>query len=326
MPRNTAGFVLSPPVWAGENPRLKFQDLPALGSFGHQEVFRKTLKAGLDVQVSLDGFFSFDFSKFAPNPPEDEETIDNLVDIMRDRIRAFNCYLVCLYTAVLRIENRAIEKMVVTPRLVLLRENLDEIGMGGDPSAFAQLAHRFPGTRGTSSSGLLDRSPTLGHDILEMSFDIYDQLLLRAEPDLLVQTELLLRSTAALENHDFPLALITSWAVCEYLAHRLWDRYIQDNRKRGGSSFLSGDRIRRLKDTRTYTAAVILEVLSLQGRISKKLYARLTATRSARNGWLHELKPISRRAGEEAQEAAQQMLNLVENLDWQLPPTIGIHS
>lgn len=321
---DVAGFMLSPACWAVKDPGFKPQDLPGLDTFGDEEVVSKKLKSGIDVRVTQDGFFTFDFSDTIPGAPDQTNVeFDDLVGLARRRVQAMNCYLACLYTSIVEIDGYSMTKMLVTPRsLVAVRE--DSMSFGG-PDAWGSFAHRYQKTRGVNATGLLTRHNVLSLEVLDRSFELLDLLLLEKDDNLLVLTELLLRSVAALEDHDFPLGLVTAWAVCEFLTQRLWQVYISHNSERKGVRFLDAERVRRLKDGRTYTAAVILEVLSLEDVLPLSLYKRLTTVRTARNGWLHQLRPIGREDAQQSVEAAQEMLKMVEHLDWRLHPAIAVH-
>ncbi len=77
-------------------------------------------------------------------------------------------------------------------------------------------------------------------------------------------------------------ALIDSWIVCEQLLDRLWQDYrsaVRDSRRR-----------ERLADTRTYSAAVRLEVLRTARVLSEQLYNALNRAREHRNNLAHRAR------------------------------------
>jgi hypothetical protein len=121
------------------------------------------------------------------------------------------------------------------------------------------------------------------------------------------------------------------WTIAERLLRTLWRRYVGENRQReidGDTvNFIMGARRKALlEDTRTYSAAVVSEILSLTGQIPLELYREQAAARSARNNWVHDLKPVSREQAQASVKVAEQMLRLVENIDLEVPLSLHLHS
>lgn len=80
-------------------------------------------------------------------------------------------------------------------------------------------------------------------------------------------------------RHSLAEGIITSWIVCEELLSYLWDQHV--------SQIQEKERRDRLKDNRTYSAAVRLEVLLVEGTLRPELCALLQQARSMRNALAH---------------------------------------
>jgi hypothetical protein len=79
-------------------------------------------------------------------------------------------------------------------------------------------------------------------------------------------------------RHNVAEAITTSWFSCEIVLSYWWDEYL---------STLDGQQLARLKDARTYTAAVRTEMLLATGRMERGLYDHLNAARQVRNNLAH---------------------------------------
>ena len=83
-------------------------------------------------------------------------------------------------------------------------------------------------------------------------------------------------------QHRLPEALIDAWIASEQIIDNLWDAYT--------TAIPDKARHDRLADSRTYTAAVRLEVLFTAGRLPQELYAGLQIARQHRNNVSHRAK------------------------------------
>jgi hypothetical protein len=79
-------------------------------------------------------------------------------------------------------------------------------------------------------------------------------------------------------RHNLPEAIASAWLVCECLLSALWDDYVAQ---------IESSRRRRLRDFRTYTAAVRVEVLLTAGYLGRDLAEELQAAREIRNDLAH---------------------------------------
>ena len=77
-------------------------------------------------------------------------------------------------------------------------------------------------------------------------------------------------------------ALIDAWFACEQLIDSIWSEYLD--------TLEDSHRVKRLRDTRTYSAAVRLEILHTDGMINRELYLSLNKARAHRNDLAHRAK------------------------------------
>jgi hypothetical protein len=99
-------------------------------------------------------------------------------------------------------------------------------------------------------------------------------------------------------------ALIDSWIVCEQFISHLWGKYIE--------SLSDRTRIKRLKDTRTYSAAVCIEILHSVQIIPESIYIELNRARKHRNDLAHGAK-ITLSASETGLNAMRLMIEFFCN-------------
>jgi hypothetical protein len=117
--------------------------------------------------------------------------------------------------------------------------------------------------------------------------------------------------------------------VTEKLLQHLWETYLDDNRRREVESetvaFINKDRKKRLEDGRTFSAAVISEILSLASYLPFHLYQDMTEVRRARNDWIHGLEPIPKETVARSIRVAEWMLEQVHELSLSIPLIPGRH-
>src|SRR5205807_1255476 len=94
----------------------------------------------------------------------------------------------------------------------------------------------------------------------------------------------------AYQDHNYSAALVSYWAVSERLVQELWQRYQDEHRTVDGHMVIPAKRRTILADSRTFTAAVLVEVLTFEGSLSFELYEKISAVRQVRNRWIHGLQ------------------------------------
>jgi hypothetical protein len=127
--------------------------------------------------------------------------------------------------------------------------------------------------------------------------------------------DMFLRASKLYSEHNYSLSLILDWAIVERMLQELWTKYIDDNRTRDGAVFINIKRRDRLRDKRTFSAAVIIKTLSLVDYLTLELSAKLSAIRKIRNDWIHGLGTTATRENAEiATSCAEDMLAIVRRI------------
>lgn len=320
-----------PAFWVGGYPPgypLNI-DLKTIG----EEVHRETLPLGIEVKVLKEGMFFFNFANWLRGKPlpdmssaTDQNTALSLThefrEAIRERIAVLNTHLLCLYSALSVKQRFVTRKMFLSSYDIIESDSLDNGGLGyEDP----RLSHLLDSKRRATHVHGQDWRVTMRQlnielDTLKESFRLLTNILQHPSDDILIVTELLARSCKDFEEYNFNLCLINAWTIIEYLLNRLWNRYIENHRQRTISgtvkTFINAERKQKLEDDRSFTASIITEILSLAGDLPLNTYKDIEVVRKKRNKWLHDLEPIEWESAKLSIKVAEDMLQLVENIDF----------
>jgi hypothetical protein len=154
---------------------------------------------------------------------------------------------------------------------------------------------------------LTDQWPATSMNMSRISEDKWERFSLLERTNILaVVAELLptliASAYSAASRHQPGEALINSWFASEQMLDRLWREYV--------SSLREAKRQERLRDTRTYSAAVRIETLHTVGRIDSTVYDALHTARKYRNDLAHRAK-IDTPAAEAGLNAMKLMIELL---------------
>lgn len=327
---NSLGYFHWPAVWVAASPvsggevdarRLK------------DTVYRKILDSGVEVKVYRDGMFAFRLSDWPVGryPPLSERvrTGFDAGEIQAQRVRLLNTHLACLYTALWRRQNSTLKRIIISPDEVIQVKLLDDDSehITRDERFESLLGARIPSFECWRPPPEIDwrfsRVMTIELGTVEESFEFFDRVLQHREKDVLTLTDLYARAAKHHEEHNHDVCLITSWAIVERLLNRLWEEYIDDNRRREvdgeKTPFINQARKRSLTEGQNFTASVMIEILSLVDRLPLGLYEEVSLLRKARNGWIHGLEPVSREVSGKAIRAAEALLKRCLDLKFAVP-------
>jgi hypothetical protein len=327
-----ASFYHDPLVWVGKSPLrppVPGQQVPDVDLSLIDDVVYEGHAGPIDVTVLCEGLFSFGFVKWpdahlAPliptsGPPAPSE---ESVDAILNRTTVMNAFLALLYTEAISANRMLPHRMVVTPETI--------IGGGfGTPYSAHLFGSRFPGTyrQGPPFADFrMRRNFAWETELVANATERLGDLIDQGGADSLLLADLFLRASKAAQDHNHSAALIDYWAITERLLQEAWDQYKDENAGREDGAFISRARGDRLKDGRTFTAAVIIEMLSFAERIPFELYERLGRVRKARNDWMHELKRPSAEDVAEATRACESLLRLVRGVTLNGTVSRQIHS
>lgn len=316
-PPRFTGYYHWPPLWIRSVDDIgddeSERDLTV--EVAEEPVLRYVFNAApLSVDVFEDALILFDFNHWEPakvRPAHDGR------DHLLRRLTLLNAHIACLHS---RLASRA-PKHVVDPETVVTRRSKSGVLSSPDPRipAVAHANNRKWG--GWTTAGLIfdvaigDAVDVVLTEEVTESFDLLDTLLSDQELRLIQVADLVLRSCRDIEQHAFGSALLAAWSVCETLLTQLWLKYVEQQE----ATPLSSARRRELTG-RDFTASVMTEALFLAGWLSRSRYEELNAVRTARNGWVHELKGVQRGMTKRALKLAQVLLRNVENVGLQVEP------
>lgn len=329
MTRNVTGFYHDPPIFVGECPVDEGTGEADFDRFS-KEIVRTTLGGGIEMWATVEGFFVFDFSGNTDCAlPDDADTHNNfslVAEKMVRRTRIMNAFLAFFYTQQVRIDNWTLNRLVVTPELTVgITEGRLSFGNQrvGDLYSSRIESTYIPSLHHSVDSRIHPRAgDAVSVEVVQSSAVDLSTLITEHGDDGVILVDLYLRASRAFQEYNHNLSLITYWTIAERIINDLWKQMQQDREVHEGEIFIDGARRKRLKDGRTYTAAVMTEVLSLLGYISKKTYDDICAVRKARNDWMHDLKPIGPDAAALANFVCERLLEDVKGLT--LRGTLGL--
>jgi len=276
-------FYQIPICWIGSAPETGDK------SSVYPNVFEKKLKCGIQLSVSQDGMFLFEFAEYEPGKavyipefkaadgkrlksPEKRISADKLAfEHAMNRCIIMNCFMACLATALTYIEKRAQPIMQLTSPGNYITT---EVNSYWKPS-HAHYAYVSP---------IKNREHILSLETLNHAENLLNEVVTQGESCISVLHSIY-QAHYLYSNLDFSNALLLSWMASERLFGELFKTRFRNN-------LGSKKRRKKLEDPRTFSAAVILEILLLEELISESLYTDLEIVRQARNNWVHKLMNV----------------------------------
>lgn len=331
-------FLFQPYSWFGSAPEPVGDTVPY--DVLTQITYQRKLACGIGVEIYRDGVIILDFEDWElgkSQSPFVGMTGDQHIAVPLKRVQVLNVFLAFLYTSTLYHGGAHTTKMSLQLRDVFgYYDDRDNLGalpyfeflkivkMNEDASLPLAIGHTGAATPyryWLCTEALLDDTCERLDEIIAR-----DTKRTKKQQSLLTYTDLLLRSCAICENHDYSQSLSVSWSIMEKLLSTAWDNFIDENKEREDRGQAIGvitpSHESRLTDHRVYTAAVRCEVLMWAGVLSRELYNRLNTARSARNNWLHNLASVPQMVSYEAVITARVMLKVIENVDLRLKPVL----
>jgi len=299
--RQVSGIYHDPPIWVGARVIDFARDDRQVLKRLREEVFRGEIGDVIELMVTREGLFAFDFEKWTPGrmPADGKDgapvPFEKMAETQLNRTLVINSFLALLYTWCLVEQRHLVDRMVATPELLISMDKLsDDSAMGFGNQRVSHLA-----LSSFESTYLRDRPIGFDDRLTFRNFELpveaishvvasLSQLLDNRGLDGLLLVDIFLRASKSFQDHNCPAALIDYWAVCERLIQEMWAKFQTDNQ------IVDKKRRDRLNDPRTFTAAVTTEVLAFSGSIAVELYEQISNVRRARNDWIHGLKaPVS---------------------------------
>jgi hypothetical protein len=296
--RQISAIYHEPGLWIGGAPWQSMADATHAGLARMRDIVVKgRIGAFADVIATREGLIAFDFTNWQPAAALaiDHPSFDQLAEVQRNRTLFINAFLALLYTNVAKHDNLALDRMLVTPTCLIAMDKLDpqsNMGFGtiGEAS-LATLSYTlmppelplFNSPNPQLLSNLISRS-AVSPEAVHSSVAMLEVFVGQRGVWGLIMLDLVQRASFAFQTHDYEAALIDYWAVSERLISELWTKYRSDL---AGRQAVDAARRSRLSDTRTFTVAVVTEVLAIEDVIAVDLYEELCQVRKARNDWIH---------------------------------------
>lgn len=296
--RQISAIYHEPGLWIGGAPWLSIADATHADLARMRDVVVK-VKMGVfaEVMATREGLIAFDFENWQPAAAlgNDHPSFDQLAEVQRNRTLFINAFLALLYTNVVKHDNLVLDRMLVTPTCLISMDRLDpqsNMGFGtiGEAS-LATLSYTlmpaelplFNSPNRQLLSNLMPRS-TISAEAVKSTVGMLEVFMGQRGVWGLIMLDLIERASFAFQAHDYEAALIDYWAVSERLISELWTKYRSDL---AGRQAVDAARRSRLNDTRTFTVAVVTEILAIEDVIAVDLYEELCQVRKARNEWIH---------------------------------------
>jgi hypothetical protein len=284
--------------WVGQRPadhRLAWQDGTPVPAAWRKAVVQRQLGCGVVVAMERRGFTILDCSKWPPGVAHHGLpgifTVDQLSEAAKPaliaRLRLANSLLTLLHAASMAKSNESPRVVRVHDRDLYRFDYPDESDEGywyhplggGLPEVVTAADHHRIGVIPTST--------------VDLALDWLDMVV---SAHALVPFDLLNQTQAALVTHDYGLAVVAGWTVCELQVRA---------RARTAGLQLS---------SRTPVAKVCSE-LEKRDLLSKELALRLATLRQGRNKWLHtDVEPDEATALEAVGLATEMLRSVIPSL------------
>lgn len=245
------------------------------------------LRCGLEVTAQRNGFTIYDFAAWPPGVPDHGKAIRTMGEHSRaskpalvQRLRVINTHLTLLHAAAMSAANESPAVTRVGER-DLFRQDVDETGqhhwyrpLGADVSAAVSVIDRH-------------RSGDMPVSTFVAALDDIDRVI---ADNVLIDFDLLNRAQTSVSTHDYPLAVVAGWTVCELRLRALARAAALPRKVRDG------------------TIDGICTALAHAGATTAAFAGRLVAIRRRRNAWLHNGAEPSEAEAVEAMQLAVELL------------------
>lgn len=282
-----------PMGWIGERPvdhELAWQPKAEIPQGWCDAIVVKRLRCGIEVIAQTRGFVIYDFSGWSPGiaRPAGTPAIRRFSDVSKaakpaliQRLRVINTHLTLVHSAAMSLLDESPTVMRAHERDLYRFDYPDD---GGDGYWYRPLGHTLP-TEVTMADR--ERIGTVSSAIFETSLDWLDRVV---TAQALVEFDLLNQTQTALDTHDYSLAVVAGWTVCE-LRTRALGRNVPGGQAREVSK--------------------VCEALKRSGQISSQVKGRLDRLRDQRNGWLHSGKEPDEETALESLALATELLRTI---------------
>jgi hypothetical protein len=290
---NEASGVYEPMLpagWIGERPadhELARQPGAAIPARWRDVVLTRRLGCGVEVRVELRGFAVYDFANWPPGVARPPATgrIRTFADVSNaakpalvQRLRLINSHLTLLHAAAMSCHDVSPSVMRVHERDLYRFDYPDD---GGDGYWYRPYGELLPTDVTFGDRARFGTMPTA---TFELSLDWLDAVVATGT---LIEFDLLNQTQAGLATHDYALAVVAGWTVCELRARAL------------GAGVPGGN---------ARDVSKVCDALEQHGMVSGSLAQRMGILRKRRNKWLHSGAEPDEQVALEALRLATELL------------------
>jgi hypothetical protein len=266
-------------------------------------VVARQLTCGINIEAQRRGFVIYDFSAWPPGIVRPSRAPIRLGDVSDDakkaliqRLRLINSHLMLLHAASMH-DGHGSPVVLRVERRDLYHQDADDEGNSFWFGLTGPIASSW--TR-VESNRCNDSLPTSTFELALGWLDAIVKLEAINEFDLLSQ------AFTAVWNHDYPLALITSWSICERRINALCVK---------GQIPLT-----RPRDGGFVPVKTLMNELAAAGTLTGNVQRQLDKVRESRNIWIHGGPEPDETLARNALESATLLLrDLLPGLDLRAP-------
>lgn len=311
-----SGFLFRDLRWLIAEPHEWFRRDFLTDDEMFEPVWSTRTETGLTIAVTAGQLLIVDFREWAAAqaPSESEYSaapLEASIAPMRVRVQVANALALSIHSSALALLGMPSAGFRVT------HEDLLHFHSSGNGVIHGGQLVRVPGR------GLLmprERSGVIPERVVQQACQLLDQLVTHSDKRTLDLIELLNTSLVACRGHDFGLATVAAWSVCEAVLGEALHSYARDQ---ATTHDLVVNR-RRRRQWDDLPAATTIEILSLAGVIPSALEERLRVARIARNSWIHTSKPVPYAAAVDAVLLAGELLASFGWPSLRLAPNVGV--
>jgi len=260
-------------------------------------VVSRRLDCGIAVTTQRRGLTVYDFTEWTPGVPQFlrrpgrlfptfGESSEAAKPALVQRLRVINTHLTLLHAATLVLDGQSPIVIRVNERDLLRLEYPDD---GGDAYWFLPLGGGLPTAVTVNDSR---RHLILSITACDRALEWLDAVV---AADALIVFDLLNQTQAAVSTHDYALAVVAAWTICEL-------------RTRAAAAGLPGV-------SASSTARSVCNALAHAALVPSSVVTRLHTIRERRNAWLHSgAEPVEAEALEAMELATVLLRDVVPDL------------
>jgi len=279
-PINSCATYFYPPIWVGKLPRKTFKE-KARGSLVFPKKALNLEYKDRVVVINQDGLIAIG-----------EENIPKATRMLNEIMATF---------LLMDIEATAVRELEVSDAKID-SSSLTITQWGTRARTLrTQLADFFP-----QQQPMLEGRTGIGNEDLIRLIQQAERI--SNDPDLSDFLTFFLEAHTHLENSEYSQSFIMSWVIVERQMYWLWKKFLREER-------IPSERRKKLTFPPIWTIDFVLEVLNLQGQLSREAYRGLMSLKTKRNSIIHLGESTTPEEAEKCFKVAREIVKQRSNLD-----------